>query len=82
MLKCQEVVEQADAYLASELTSWQRFQFNLHLMVCRHCQRYIKAFKMTEQVSQKLPVANAMPDADINALVAMIQKDHQDLNKI
>ena len=82
MLKCQEVVEQADAYLASELTSWQRFQFNLHLMVCRHCQRYIKAFKMTEQVSQKLPVANAMPDADINALVAMIQKDHQDINKI
>ena len=82
MLKCQEVVEQADAYLASELTSWQRFQFNLHLMVCRHCQRYIKAFKMTEQVSQQLPVANAMPDADINALVAMIQKDHQDINKI
>ncbi|MBP8111854.1 MAG: zf-HC2 domain-containing protein [Agitococcus sp.] len=82
MLKCQEIVGQADAYLASELTSWQRFQFNLHLMVCRHCQRYIKAFKMTEQVSQKLPVANAMPDADINALVAMIQKDHQDLNKI
>ncbi len=82
MLKCQEIVGQADAYLASELTSWQRFQFNLHLMVCRHCQRYIKAFKMTEQVSQKLPVANAMPDADINALVAMIQKDHQDINKI
>lgn len=82
MLKCQEIVGQADAYLASELTSWQRFQFNLHLMVCRHCQRYIKAFKMTEQVSQQLPVANAMPDADINALVAMIQKDHQDINKI
>jgi hypothetical protein len=37
---------------------------------------------MTEQVSQQLPVANAMPDADINALVAMIQKDHQDINKI
>ena len=82
MLKCEEVVEQADAYLASELTSWQRFQFSLHLMMCRHCRRYIKAFKMTEQVSQQLPVANAMPDADINALVAMIQKDHQDINKI
>ncbi|MBH1970787.1 zf-HC2 domain-containing protein [Moraxellaceae bacterium AER2_44_116] len=82
MLKCQEIVGQADAYLASELTSWQRFQFNLHLMVCRHCRCYIKAFKMTEQVSQKLPVANTMPDVDISALVAMIQKDHQDINKI
>ncbi len=80
MLKCQEVVEHADAYLASELTSWQRFQFNLHLMVCRHCRRYIKAFKITEQVSQQLPVANAMPDVDISALVAMIQKDNQDIN--
>ncbi len=79
MLKCQEVVEQADAYLASELTSWQRFQFNLHLMVCRHCRRYIKAFKITEQVSQQLPIANAMPDVDISALVTMIQKDNQDI---
>ena len=79
MLKCQEVVEQADAYLASELTSWQRFQFNLHLMVCRHCRRYIKAFKITEQVSQQLPIANAMPDVDISALVTMIQKDNQNI---
>ena len=82
MLKCEDVVEQADAYLARELTSWQRLQFNHHLIVCRHCRSYIKAFKITEQVSQQLPVANAMPDADINALVAMIQKDHQDINKI
>ena len=72
MLKCQEVVEQADAYLASELTSWQRFQFSLHLMMCRHCRRYIKAFKMTEQVSQQLPVANAMPRCNLYPDVAIL----------
>ncbi len=77
MLKCREVVEQADAYLASELTSWQRFQFNLHLAICGYCRRYLKALKMTQQISQQLTVSSQPSDNDISALVAMIQQDEK-----
>jgi hypothetical protein len=77
MLKCSEVVEQADAYLASELSSWQRFQFNLHLAVCGYCRRYMKLLKITQQVSEQLPMVSSTPEVDISALVAMIQQDHQ-----
>lgn len=77
MLKCRDVVEQADAYLATELSSWQRFQYNLHLMVCGYCRRYIKSFKLTQKVSEQLPIASTPSDTDISALVVMIQQDHQ-----
>ena len=77
MLKCRDVVEQADAYLATELSSWQRFQYNLHLMVCGYCRRYIKSFKLTLKVSEQLPSASTLSDTDISALVVMIQQDHQ-----
>lgn len=75
MLKCREVLEQADAYLASELTSWQRIQFNVHLAICGYCRRYLKALKMTQQVSQQLTIQSQHSDSDISALVAMIQQD-------
>jgi hypothetical protein len=74
MLSCREVVEQADTYLSDELNSWQRFQFKLHLMVCGYCRRYIKSFKLTQQVSEQLPIANPVPEPDVLALVSMIQK--------
>ncbi len=80
MLKCNEVVERADAYLATELSSWQRFQFNLHLMVCGYCRRYIKSFKLTQKVSEQLSIANPPSDGDISALVAMIQQDNPQKN--
>ena len=38
MLKCRDVLVQADAYLADELTSWQRVSFRVHLGLCRHCR--------------------------------------------
>jgi len=75
MLKCREVVDQADAYLASELSSWQRFQFNLHLAMCSYCRRYMKALKVTQQMSEQLVIRTPQTDHEIDALVAMIQQD-------
>ena len=80
MLRCRDVVEQADVYLASELSTWQRFQFNLHLMVCGYCRRYMKSFKVTQKVSEQLSIANPPSDEDISAVVAMIQQDNQQKN--
>ena len=45
MLKCRDVLVQADAYLADELTSWQRVSFRVHLGLCRHCR--LKNLRLT-----------------------------------
>lgn len=75
MLRCRDIVEQADAYLATELTSWQRLQFQMHLAICRNCRRYLRALRATQFVSLQIPQQQT-PDSRIDALVLMIQQDH------
>ena len=45
MLKCREVVHQADALLAGELSGRERFALRMHIIICRHCRRYVKQFR-------------------------------------
>ena len=44
-------VEQADAYLADELTKWQRIQFLVCIWLCRHCRRYVRQLKRLKSQS-------------------------------
>jgi len=46
MLNCREVVTDADLLLAGDL-SWQhRIKIKIHLMLCRHCRRYVHQLKI------------------------------------
>lgn len=45
MLKCREVVSQADALLAGDLSWRQRAAMRFHLLMCHHCGRYVRQFK-------------------------------------
>ncbi len=45
MLSCREVVNDADKYVADELSSRQRFAMKFHLLMCRHCRRYVRQLK-------------------------------------
>ncbi len=46
MLSCREVVDDADRWIAGELSWRQRLAMRLHLSMCRHCRRYIHQLKM------------------------------------
>jgi anti-sigma factor ChrR (cupin superfamily) len=46
MLKCKHVTEKADALVdGSELSRRERFALRLHLMMCRHCRRYVRQMR-------------------------------------
>lgn len=47
MLSCREVTEMANAYLDRELSWSTRAQFRLHLMMCKHCRRYVDQLAKT-----------------------------------
>ena len=74
MLRCRDIVEQGEAYLTKELTSWQRVQYRLHLAICRNCRRYLHALQTTRFVSQHIP-QQPVDQNRLNALVQMIQQD-------
>jgi len=74
MLKCRDVLEVADAYLANELNKWQRMQFRLHLAVCRNCRRYVRQLKLTQKVCQGLPMDQHVSEQELDNIFALIQQ--------
>jgi glutaredoxin 3 len=45
MLTCREFSERASGYLNRELSSWDRLRVGLHILLCRHCRRYVEQFR-------------------------------------
>jgi len=72
MLKCRDILEQADAYLTQELTSWQRAQFRLHLALCRNCRRYLRQLKLTQKVSQQNLLTSQTTEQEVDDILAIL----------
>jgi len=49
MLKCKDVVANATDYIDKELSWSQSMNMALHLLMCGHCRRFIKYFKLSLQ---------------------------------
>lgn len=45
MLRCREIVQDADLLLAAELPWQRRIAVKLHLLMCRHCRRYVRQLR-------------------------------------
>jgi glutaredoxin 3 len=46
MLTCRELALKASDYLNGELSPWQRLQIRFHMLLCRHCSRYIGQLRL------------------------------------
>ena len=45
MLKCREVVNEADQFLSDDLSPSRRWRYKIHLLICKHCARYVRQFQ-------------------------------------
>ncbi|MGD9661225.1 MAG: zf-HC2 domain-containing protein [Porticoccaceae bacterium] len=45
MLKCREVVDNADQLLDGNISRRQRLALKMHLLICRHCRRYVRQLR-------------------------------------
>lgn len=45
MLSCRELVERVDDILAGQMTWRERLTVRLHLLMCRHCARYVAQYR-------------------------------------
>ena len=74
-MTCREVNQFLNEYLDRTLPWHQRLWFNLHLLVCRHCRRYLRSYATTIRVTQTLgqPTESALtpvPDDLVRAILA------------
>lgn len=56
MLTCSEVLARGSAYLEGDLTPGARRSLCVHLLLCRHCRRYIRALALTRKTVRALPL--------------------------
>lgn len=73
MLKCEHVTEKADALVdGSELSRRERFALRLHLMMCRHCRRYVRQMRalLGFLPRQEEPLEDARTEAILKKLDA------------
>lgn len=45
MLKCREIAENADHFLDGDISRRQRLALKMHLLMCRHCRRYVRQLR-------------------------------------
>lgn len=56
MLSCKELAQdQASAYIDGCLSGRQHLGMRVHLVLCRHCRRFIKQLKLVKKVLQAKP---------------------------
>lgn len=72
MLRCRDIVQHADRYLAGEMTFWPRLGFRIHLLFCRYCRRYIHHLRVSQEVSRHLPAQEAPAPTEVDAVLAKI----------
>lgn len=56
MLTCIDVLALGSSYVDGALAPAERRSLRLHLLICRHCRKYLRAVTLTRQTVQMLPV--------------------------
>ena len=74
MITCKDVSDLASDYLEGPITFVQRFRFRLHLIMCKHCRRYLTQLKLSIGVAQKISQPSQPTDEEIEALVEKLRE--------
>lgn len=56
MLKCIDVLALGSVYVDGAMTPAERRSLRLHMLVCRHCRKYLRALQLTRATIAHLPV--------------------------
>ncbi len=77
MLTCQQISERASEYIDGGMSLGQRIPFRFHLMMCQHCQRFVKNVNSSIVMMQRL---RRVPEGRPEQLEA-VKKRIRDLDK-
>lgn len=76
MLRCKDVVERASRYIDGEMSWSRRLGMRLHLMMCIHCRRFMRQFRMVRDTLGYCPDRQPEPtEQSLRELVERLRKD-------
>lgn len=80
MLKCKQVIDLASNSLDTSLPWPTRWQFKLHLLMCKTCHRYLKQLQFIQQAAVSINnhcLAITLPEAARKRISDRIKGDKQ-----
>lgn len=71
-LKCRELIEFLDRYVAGELPAKQTREFKWHLRLCRSCRAYLRTYRQTLRLERGAlaDLSVEMPEELVAAILA------------
>ncbi len=78
MLKCKDVVAKATDYVDKELSWSQSMSMAMHLLLCGHCRRFIKYFKLSLQTLKSKKIISAENEKQLSSeIIEKAQADNR-----
>ena len=77
MITCKEVSQEAHEFLDREMTLSRRLNLMTHLVICKHCRRYLKELRLTLRALQDTEILqeDTVPtDAEIDDIVEKLKR--------
>lgn len=81
-MNCRKAIELASDLVDDDLARRLRIRLSLHLLICRHCRRYLDSYRTTVR-AEKAAYRNVdqdfgeeIPDEQIAAIMNAIQAPH------
>ena len=69
MMTCKHVYEHASDYLDGPVSFAERLSLLVHLVICKHCRRYLGQLRLAVGLAARIPPEEEPGDAEIDALV-------------
>ena len=79
MISCKEISETASDIIDGEYSGkhnslWQKMQLRFHLIMCKHCRRYMQQLKLSIGIAQKAGEISEPTDDEIDRMVEKLEK--------
>ena len=71
MITCKDISETASDYLEGPMTTRRRLAYRLHLLMCKHCRRFIRQFHLTIGTIQR---SNSKPEPDDSVIDDLVDQ--------
>lgn len=73
MLTCKDICDNATQHLEGPTTLLERLSLRFHLLICKHCRRFMRQFNLTIGAAQKM-AEQSPTDEEIDTLVEKLTR--------
>lgn len=74
LITCRQVCETASDYIEGPVSLRQRLLLRMHLLICKHCRRYLSHLRAVIGIAAQVPPADEPSEQEIDALVERLMR--------